>query len=308
MDPTNVANGPVLPLDRLRPEPDRQAGHPDGLSADRRHPGRAGRARRRDRGRRGRPVRRPGPDDAGRAPRDRQPAAGPGRGGAAARRLAGRPGPAARRRRRGLRSGRRPPPADSTPATLYDYDPPGALIGPNGDYVFDTFRVIVRASEPLDGTITIRNAAGDTVKTLTARRRLVGVRLGPPRWRRHAHPGRPLQLVVRRDRAVGQQRRRRSRRAGAFDLDATDPATTVGGLGDAPSERLVHDRGEGQADRQGRRSAGCGRRTTASMAARRPATRLRSRSPARATTSSTTGRSTRPATSSGPGRSRSRST
>src|SRR6185312_10327060 len=32
-------------------------------------------------------------------------------------------------------------PADSTPATLYNYDPPGALIGPNGDYVFDTFRV-----------------------------------------------------------------------------------------------------------------------------------------------------------------------
>ncbi len=59
-------------------------------------------------------------------------------------------------------------PADSTPARLYTYDPPGALIGPNGDYVFDTFRVVVRASEPLDGTVVVQNAAGDTVKTLTA--------------------------------------------------------------------------------------------------------------------------------------------
>ena len=32
------------------------------------------------------------------------------------------------------------PRRDSTPVTLYDYDAPGALIGPNGDYVFDTFR------------------------------------------------------------------------------------------------------------------------------------------------------------------------
>lgn len=59
-------------------------------------------------------------------------------------------------------------PADSTPARLFNYDPPGALVGPNGDYVFDTFRVVVRASEPLDGTVVVRNAAGDTVKTLTA--------------------------------------------------------------------------------------------------------------------------------------------
>jgi flagellar hook assembly protein FlgD len=59
-------------------------------------------------------------------------------------------------------------PADSTPAQLYNYDPPGVLVGPNGDYVFDTFRVIVRASEPLDGTVTIKNDAGATVKTLTA--------------------------------------------------------------------------------------------------------------------------------------------
>lgn len=59
-------------------------------------------------------------------------------------------------------------PADGTPAKLYDYDPPGSLIGPNGDYVFDTFRVIVRASEPLDGTVTIRDASGAVVKTLTA--------------------------------------------------------------------------------------------------------------------------------------------
>ena len=59
-------------------------------------------------------------------------------------------------------------PADSTPAKVYDYDLPGSLIGPNGDYVFDTFRVVVRASEPLDGTVSIRNAAGAEVKTLTA--------------------------------------------------------------------------------------------------------------------------------------------
>ena len=59
-------------------------------------------------------------------------------------------------------------PADSSPAKLYDYDLPGTLIGPNGDYVFDTFRVIVRASEPLDGSVTIRDGAGAEVKTLTA--------------------------------------------------------------------------------------------------------------------------------------------
>ncbi len=59
-------------------------------------------------------------------------------------------------------------PADSTPAKVYDYDLPGSLIGPNGDYVFDTFRVVVRASEPLHGTVTVRNEAGDIVKTLTA--------------------------------------------------------------------------------------------------------------------------------------------
>ena len=58
-------------------------------------------------------------------------------------------------------------PVDGTPATLYDYDPPGALIGPNGDYVFDTFHVVVRASEPLDGTIEIRDAGGAVVRTLT---------------------------------------------------------------------------------------------------------------------------------------------
>ncbi len=59
-------------------------------------------------------------------------------------------------------------PADSSPARVYDYDLPGSLVGPNGDYVFDTFRVIVRASEPLDGTVTIRDSAGSEVKTLTA--------------------------------------------------------------------------------------------------------------------------------------------
>lgn len=59
-------------------------------------------------------------------------------------------------------------PADSTPAKVYDYDLPGSLIGPNGDYVFDTFRVVVRASEPLDGTVTIRDSAGTEIKTLTA--------------------------------------------------------------------------------------------------------------------------------------------
>jgi len=59
-------------------------------------------------------------------------------------------------------------PADSTPARLYDYDLPGSLIGPNGDYVFDTFRVIVRASEPLDGTVEIRAGSGALVKTIGA--------------------------------------------------------------------------------------------------------------------------------------------
>ncbi len=117
-------------------------------------------------------------------------------------------------------------PADSTPAKLYDDDPPGALIGPNGDYVFDTFHVIVRASEPLDGTITIRNAAGDTVKTLTASdawsvfdwdlRGTGGAVVpdghytwsyrGAEPWGNNAVP---------------------FTRSGAFDLDATDPATTA---------------------------------------------------------------------------------
>lgn len=59
-------------------------------------------------------------------------------------------------------------PADSTAAKLYNYDRPGALISPNGDYVHDTFKVIVRASEPLDGTITIRDGAGVAVKTSAA--------------------------------------------------------------------------------------------------------------------------------------------
>ncbi len=59
-------------------------------------------------------------------------------------------------------------PADSTPARLDTWDAPGALIGPNGDYVHDTFHVVVRASEPLDGTIEIRDASGALVKTLTA--------------------------------------------------------------------------------------------------------------------------------------------
>ena len=57
-------------------------------------------------------------------------------------------------------------PVDGTPARLYDYDPPGVLIGPNGDYVHDTFHVIVRASEPLDGTIEVRDAGGAVVRTL----------------------------------------------------------------------------------------------------------------------------------------------
>jgi len=59
-------------------------------------------------------------------------------------------------------------PVDGTPARLYDHDPPGALIGPNGDYLHDTFRVIVRASEPLDGTVEIRDAAGTAIRTLGA--------------------------------------------------------------------------------------------------------------------------------------------
>ena len=121
-------------------------------------------------------------------------------------------------------------PADSTPATLYDYDPPGALIGPNGDYVFDTFHVIVRASEPLDGSVTIRDSAGDVVKTLSASdawsvfdwdlRGPGGTFVpdghytwsyrGTEPWGNNAAP-----FV----------------RSGAFDLDATDPATatSVGG-------------------------------------------------------------------------------
>ena len=117
-------------------------------------------------------------------------------------------------------------PADSTPAVLYDYDPPGALIGPNGDYVFDTFHVIVRASEPLDGTITVRDAAGETVKTLSAtdawsvfdwNLRGAGGSLvpdghytwsyvGTEPWGNDAAP---------------------FTRSGAFDLDATDPVTTA---------------------------------------------------------------------------------
>ncbi len=116
-------------------------------------------------------------------------------------------------------------PADSTPATLYNYDPPGTLIGPNGDYVFDTFRVIVRASEPLDGTITIRNSAGDTIKTLSATDawstfdwdvRDGGGTLIPDGHYSWSYAGtepwgnNPTAFT----------------KGGAFDLDATDPATT----------------------------------------------------------------------------------
>ena len=121
-------------------------------------------------------------------------------------------------------------PADSTPASLYDYDPPGTLIGPNGDYVFDTFHVIVRASEPLDGTVTVRDAAGAAVKTLTATdawsvfdwnlRGADGTVVpdghytwsysGTEPWGNNAAP---------------------FTRSGAFDLDATDPATTAATAG-----------------------------------------------------------------------------
>ena len=121
-------------------------------------------------------------------------------------------------------------PADSTPAKVYDYDPPGSLIGPNGDYVFDTFRVIVRASEPLDGTVTIRDGAGAEVKTLSASdawsvfdwdlRGTDGAVIpdghyswsyrGSEGWGNNATP---------------------FTRSGSFDLDATPPTTTATATG-----------------------------------------------------------------------------
>ena len=116
-------------------------------------------------------------------------------------------------------------PADSTPATLYNYDPPGTLVGPNGDFVFDTFRVIVRASEPLDGTVTVRNAAGDTVKTLTAADawsvfdwdlRDGGGTLVPDGHYTWSYTG--SEPWANNPTAFS--------RSGGFDLDATDPTTT----------------------------------------------------------------------------------
>ena len=121
-------------------------------------------------------------------------------------------------------------PADSTPAKVYDYDLPGALVGPNGDYVFDTFRVIVRASEPLDGTVAVRDSAGTTVKTLTASEdwsvfdwdlRDAGGVLVPDGTYSWSYSG---------TEPWGNNPTAFSR-AGTFVLDATDPRTTatVGG-------------------------------------------------------------------------------
>lgn len=121
-------------------------------------------------------------------------------------------------------------PADSTPAKVYDYDLPGSLVGPNGDYVFDTFRVVVRASEPLEGTVTIRDNTGAEVRTLTGSdawsvfdwdlRGSGGAvipdghyswsYLGTERWGNNAAP---------------------FTRSGSFALDATAPTTTATATG-----------------------------------------------------------------------------
>ena len=169
MDPTNVATGPYYHSIVYDPGltaklVTRTAYKPtDGTAGCAGRPG-AATARSADR-----PLRRSGADDPDRLARRRPPAASPGRDG--------RRWPTARGSSRSGRSMAVPtatsgPTASirptARPATLYNYDPPGTLVGPNGDFVFDTFRVIVRASEPLDGTVTVRNATGDTVKTLTA--------------------------------------------------------------------------------------------------------------------------------------------
>ncbi len=117
-------------------------------------------------------------------------------------------------------------PADGTPAKLYDYDPPGALIGPNGDYVHDTFHVVVRASEPLEGTVEIRDADGAVARNLTAGdawsvfdwdlRRSDGSIIpdGTYTW---SYTGRE---------PAGNNDPTPFTRSGRFVLDATDPQTT----------------------------------------------------------------------------------
>ncbi len=92
--------------------------------------------------------------------------------------------------------------------------------------MFDTFRVIVRASEPLDGTITVRDATGDTVKTLTASDAWSvfdwDLRAGTGTLVPDGH----YTWSYRGTEPWGNDPAPFTR-SGAFDLDATDPKTTA---------------------------------------------------------------------------------
>ena len=58
-------------------------------------------------------------------------------------------------------------PRDSEPATLWSLDESAAWLSPNGDNVSDGFVVAARFSETVAAAMTVKNAAGTTVKTMS---------------------------------------------------------------------------------------------------------------------------------------------
>ena len=247
MDPTERRPRPVLPLDRLRPGSDRQARHPDRLHADRPGPGRA---------RRSAGAATVGPTDLFADPglttpggplAGRQPAARPERGRGAARRLAGRRGPDARRGDDRLRPGRRPRPGRQHPGEALQLRS-------------------ARRAHRAERRLRLRHVPGHRPGVRAARRdgddprlgrrhgqdadgvgRLVGVRLGPPRRRRHAR----ARTVTTAGRTAGPSRGATTRRRspGRARSSSTRPIRDDRRRPrrHARSERLVLDRGVGHA-------------------------------------------------------------
>ena len=125
-------------------------------------------------------------------------------------------------------------PRDSAPVDAWTLDQSGSWLSPNGDNVSDVFVVAARFSESAVAAVTIKNAGGKTVKTLSATGEIV--RLA---WNLKAADGSPVAdgAYTWSLRAADAWANATLTRTGAFMVDGTAPVSkavpeaTAGGNG-----------------------------------------------------------------------------
>ncbi len=115
-------------------------------------------------------------------------------------------------------------PRDSAPVDAWTLDQSGSWLSPNGDNVSDEFVVAARFSESATAAITIKNASGKTVKTLSSRGEIA--RLA---WNLKRSDGLPVAdgAYTWSLRAADAWGNAPLTRAGTFTVDGTAPVSTA---------------------------------------------------------------------------------